>query len=412
MPSTTMRLIVITALALSQAFVVLSQHAEAAFQVGSSCDGPCASACEEYARKAGLPTDGWEIVHDVDGQPKCRRSDVKEICPGVDYLDADTKEKKCCQDVSGLTWIDKHAQLGKCCAKGHVWTYENAGGSKHGGCCPVGFHMNHGMCTPDTHPPPHMCPAGFHMYNGLCAPDILPPHHQCPIGTHLVDGKCIPGSPHQSCPAGTHLVDGQCVPLPGHCPQTCGNGHGGVEPSCTCTNSPVCGHGKHLGIKYGHCYILSFADGEQLGLDRDHTDYKKNGFFVDIPFKVCKSTTDCSRGKEVEQGEAFSLQDQHGLYKDLLSTKGWINDASGGAHMEFTTDLNHVGKFTGVPSCAGGECALQLHGPSGGALAYACPMPTPGLTLYGNPKVGQKLRFSEVTCDEYEVPLTSGINLN
>ncbi|KAG2037305.1 hypothetical protein BDR03DRAFT_383634 [Suillus americanus] len=111
MPSTTMRLIVITALALSQAFVVLSQHAEAAFQVSSSCKGPCAATCEEYARKAGLPTDGWEIVHDIDNQPKCRRTDVKEICPGVDYLDADTKEKKCCQDVSGLTWIDKHAQL-------------------------------------------------------------------------------------------------------------------------------------------------------------------------------------------------------------------------------------------------------------------------------------------------------------
>lgn len=102
-------------------------------------------------------------------------------------------------------------------------------------------------------------------------------------------------------------------------------------------------------------------------------------------------------------GEAFSLQDQHGLYKDLLSTKGWINDASGGAHMEYTTDPKHAGKFTGIPTCAGGECALQLHGsPGGGALSYACPMPGPGLTLYGNPKVGQKLRFSEVSCD---VPL-------
>ncbi|KAG2139598.1 uncharacterized protein EDB93DRAFT_1253011 [Suillus bovinus] len=204
-------------------------------------------------------------------------------------------------------------------------------------------------------------------------------------------------------------------PFPGPCPRTCnngnGNGHGGVDPSCRCTNYPVCGHGKYLGIKYGHCYILSFSDGEQLGIDRDHTDYKKNGFFVDIPFKVCKSTTDCSRGKDVETGEFFSLQDQHGLYKDTTSTKGWINDATGGAHMEFTLDGTHAGKFTGIPSCAGGECAIQMYGPTGGALSYACPMPQPGLTLYGNPKVGQKLRFSEVTCDAYEVPLTSGINL-
>lgn len=111
-------------------------------------------------------------------------------------------------------------------------------------------------------------------------------------------------------------------------------------------------------------------------------------------------------------GQFFSLQDQHGLYKDTQSTKGWINDASGGNHIEFTTDASHAGKFTGIPTCNGGECAIQLYGgPSGGALAYACLMPQPGLTFYGNPKVGQKLRFSEVTCDEYEVSLTSGVNL-
>ncbi|KAG1837156.1 hypothetical protein DFJ58DRAFT_734507 [Suillus subalutaceus] len=412
-----MRLFFTTALALSQAFVVLSQHAEAAFHpVVASCNGHCqpgTSSCEEYAKKAGLPTDGWEIVHDSDGQPRCRRTDIKEFCPGVEFFDADTKEKKCCQDVSGLTWIDKPAQLGKCCAKGHVWTYENGAGSKRGGCCPVGFHMINGVCTPNTPPPPPSCPTGTHLVDGKCVP-TTPQHLPCPAGFHMYNGVCTPDIPiHNQCPIGTHLIDGKCVPSTGPYPHTCGNGNGGVEPSCTCTNSPVCGHGKHLGIKYGHCYILSFGDGEQLGLDRDHTDYKKNGFFVDIPFKVCKSTTDCARGKEVEKGEAFSLQDQHGLYKDLLSTKGWISNASGGAHMEFTTDASHAGKFTGIPSCAGGECALQLHGsPGGGALAYACPMPGPGLTLYGNPKVGQKLRFSEVTCDEYEVPLTSGINLN
>jgi hypothetical protein len=119
-----MRPCFITALALSHAFVVLSQHAEAAFHVASTCNGPCQtipSSCEDYARQAGLPTEGWEIVHDSEGQPKCRRVDVQELCHGVDYFDVDTKEKKFCRDVSGLTWIDKSAQL----AKDHVWTYDN-----------------------------------------------------------------------------------------------------------------------------------------------------------------------------------------------------------------------------------------------------------------------------------------------
>lgn len=364
-----------TALALLQVVVVLSQHDETAFHVSSTpgCGGSCrvSSACEDHARRAGLPTDGWEVVRDNEGNTKCRRTAIHELCYGAEYLDADTKEKKCCQDASGLTWINKPAQLAKCCAKDHVWTYDNEGSSRRGGCCPVGFHIRSGTCVRD-------------------ASDFGP-----------------------SCPVGSHRVDGQCIPSHSVCPPACGNGHGGIEPSCVCTNYPVCGHGNHLGIKYGHCYILSFADGEQLGLDRDHLDYKKNGFFTDIPFKVCHSTSDCSYGREVELDQPFSLQDQHGLYKDIHSTKGWIDDAYGGAHIKFTLDVNHAGRFTGIPTCAGGECALQLHGsPSGGALAFACPAANPGLTVYGNPKVGQKLRFSEVTCDDYEVPLTSGISLH
>lgn len=53
--------------------------------------------------------DGWEIVYGDDGQPKCRRTVVQELCYGTQYRDADSKERKCCQDMSGLTWIDKPA---------------------------------------------------------------------------------------------------------------------------------------------------------------------------------------------------------------------------------------------------------------------------------------------------------------
>jgi hypothetical protein len=31
---------------------------------------------------------------------------------------------------------------------------------------------------------------------------------------------------------------------------------------------------------------------------------------------------------------------------------------------------------------------------------------------FANPKMHDPIRFSEVTCDEYEVPLTSGISPN
>ncbi|KAG2069266.1 hypothetical protein BDR04DRAFT_714320 [Suillus decipiens] len=74
---------------LSQAFVVLSQQAEAPFNVPSTCSGHCqfASTCEEYARQAGLPTDGWEIVHDNEGQPKCRLAAVQELCYSVEFFD-------------------------------------------------------------------------------------------------------------------------------------------------------------------------------------------------------------------------------------------------------------------------------------------------------------------------------------
>ncbi|KAG1754648.1 hypothetical protein EDB19DRAFT_1844689 [Suillus lakei] len=299
------------------------------------------------------------------------------------------------------------------------------------GGCPVGSEFIDGKCVPLV--PPPRCPPGTSMQDGTCIPTSVP-NGSCPVGSEFIDGQCVsiidtppprcpPGTfmrdgeciltPHGNCPIGTHIQDNQCVPSPGPsgCPQTCGNGHGGIEPSCMCTNYPICGYGKYLGIKYGHCYILSFSDGQQLGAIRENPQYVKGGFFNDIPFKICNSTTGCSPGKEVEMGESFYLQDQHGLYTDPKSTKGWIDNAHNGDHLGFTHDTNKAGRFMGTPTCAGGECGIQLRGgPVNGGMGFACPMPTPGVTFYNNPKISQKLRFSEVTCDDYEVPLTSGIN--
>ncbi|KAG1774067.1 hypothetical protein EV702DRAFT_1128195 [Suillus placidus] len=434
-----MRLLLITTLALSQAIVVLSQYAEAAFQVPTY-----SSTCEEQARQSGLPTDGWEIVYGDGGQPKCRRVAVQElgICRGVEYIDADTKDKKCCQDVSGLTWIDRPAKLAKCCAKDHAWSFDNGDSPTRGGCCMIGLHMHNGRCIPSyTPPPPLHCPPGTYLINDRCAP-IIAPLPRCPPGTFLQDGMCIPiPVPIVSCPVGTYLINDQCVPvIPRHCPpatfmrdgmcipvpsgvcpigtrmqdgqcvplpQTCANGYGGVESSCACTNYPVCGHGKYLGIKYGHCYILSFSDGQQFSAVREKTMYVKGGFFDDIPFKVCKSTNDCSHGKEVEMDESFYLHHQHGLYTDLTSTRGWIDNAHNGDHLGLTLDANMAGRFTGTPTYAGNECGIELRGgPVNGGMGYACPMAMPG---WGNPRVSKNLRFSEVTCNNYEVPFTSAI---
>jgi hypothetical protein len=167
---------------------------------------------------------------------------------------------------------------------------------------------------------------------------------------------------------------------------------------------------------------------------RENTLYSKGGFFHDIPFKVCKATDDCARGKTVEMGESFYLEDQQGRYNDPKGTTGWIDNASGGAHIGFTLDAKAAGTFTGIPTCAGGECAIKvLGGPTkSGSAAATCPSTMPGISFvrpvifkmvfllmmiiffdqWGNPKMHDPLRFSEVTCDDYEVPPTSGISPN
>jgi len=155
-----------------------------------------------------------------------------------------------------------------------------------------------------------------------------------------------------------------------------------------CTNYPVCGKGKSLGIKYGHCYILSFGDGSQLGSVRENVFYVKGGFFNDIPFKVCKSTDDCSPGKTVQMGENFYLEDQQGRYNDPKGTKGWINNAANGMHIAFTLDAKTAGVFQGIPSCAGGECAIKvLGGPTLTPNSPTCPAaPSSGVSFVSSVK--------------------------
>jgi len=107
-------------------------------------------------------------------------------------------------------------------------------------------------------------------------------------------------------------------------------------------------------------------------------------------------------------GESFYLRDQHGLYTDLRSTKGWIDN--NGDHLGFTLDVNKAGRFMGIPTYAGNKCAIQLlGGPVNAGMGFSFPTVMPGVTFWGNPRVSKNLRFSEVTCDKYEAPLTYDI---
>jgi hypothetical protein len=115
---------------------------------------------------------------------------------------------------------------------------------------------------------------------------------------------------------------------------------------------------------------------------RENTLYSKGGFFQDISFKVCKLTDDCSAGKTVEMGESFYLQDQQGRYNDPKGTKGWIDTASGGAHIGFTLDAKTAGVFEGIPTCGGGKCAIKLlGGPNKSPNAPTCPVVNSGISF-------------------------------
>jgi hypothetical protein len=157
---------------------------------------------------------------------------------------------------------------------------------------------------------------------------------------------------------------------------------GGGDNHNPCVSHPVCGSGKSLGIKYGHCYILSFSNGVQLATVRENTLYSKGGFFQDIPFKVCKKTDDCARGNIVQMGESFYLEDQQGRYNDPKGTKGWIDNSAGGAHIGFTLDATKAGVFEGIPTCGGGECAIKLlGGPTKSPNSPTCPVVTSGISF-------------------------------
>lgn len=40
------------------------------------------ATCEELAKKAGRPLDGWQVITDDDGEKRCQRVTVDLLCTG------------------------------------------------------------------------------------------------------------------------------------------------------------------------------------------------------------------------------------------------------------------------------------------------------------------------------------------
>lgn len=84
----------------------------------------------------------------------------------------------------------------------------------------------------------------------------------------------------QCCPTGQVVKDGVCTisqPPCGACtPGPCKG---------RCTETPVCGDDKCLGLKYGKCYFITFPDGKQLQRERETLMYKKDPGDVLLPIE-------------------------------------------------------------------------------------------------------------------------------
>ncbi|KAF5345052.1 hypothetical protein D9758_010466 [Tetrapyrgos nigripes] len=113
-----------------------------------------------------------------------------------------------------------------------------------------------------------------------------------------------------------------------------------------------------LKIRYGQCYRLTtLPDGKEVGSNRENRVYTPGGLFKDIPFRVCRSTRDCSEGNGPDDDVVFAsrsrffLQDQMGKYNDPKSTPGWVSTSTktrGVLKMKFTAKSDEATTFTGL----------------------------------------------------------------
>ncbi|KAF4579667.1 hypothetical protein EYR40_000156 [Pleurotus pulmonarius] len=266
------------------------------------------------------------------------------------------KTLNCCIAPWSITWFDQNAQIGECCAVGQSWTGNQT--TLEGGCCDKGQDWSQDKAS------------GL---GGCCAPSL----------TFVGDRTTKTGG---CCSAGMVWLNGKCVQSP-------------PRPTCQDLADPVCGDGDDLGIQYGHCYILKFTDGTQLGSNQEGPAYSKDGYYKDIPFKVCRNTADCALGEPVPTDGTFVLQDQMGRPQDTKGSVGWVDNGAGGTHIKYNTNATKAGVFEGIPACSGGKCFIRLR-----RIGATCPMDKHGLTFWPNARVSIMMSFTETACSGPDAP--------
>ncbi|KAI3621393.1 cysteine-rich secreted protein [Moniliophthora roreri] len=221
------------------------------------------------------------------------------------------------------------------------------------------------------------------------------------------------------CNPGEIIQDGKCaVPPPPPPPPPPGPSEGcPSQPNNACRLRKACGTGTANGLQYGSCYQITFSDGSGNQLGRGYTQddntahpdvYVQRGWVSNIPYRICKSATDCGTGA-VQSTDVFVIEDQIGPMNDAAGTKGWLNNAADPNFITITTAAAQAGKFKGKTSCSACKCVVSLTGD------------TRGLTLNGvlEPEerrqsgLGYRMSFrpnagAAVTFEFAEVPCVAG----
>ncbi|KOC10843.1 hypothetical protein AFLA70_60g003830 [Aspergillus flavus AF70] len=282
---------------------------------------------------------------------------------GEKYFDPNLGEEICYWNAAFL--VDARARKGGCCPPaGHVYFFDEKSG--RGSCCPaasVGFDGD--MCVdPPTPKPPSEKPSPCPGNCGGC-------------------GGSGGGGPCNNCGQVLNTDNDNNWAKP-----TMNNNC--AERLCPDPN------GDTLGLEYGSCYRLKNPEGQALARRHTGKDYVWGGYYGDVyQFRICKSTTDCSKVGELAVTDTFVINDQLGTTGDSSGKLFWMIS---GALWHFATsdDAASAVRFSARPWC-GDTCGICLRGDVKG-LGPICPAANPGIGFKANSRYCQPLIVEKVPC--------------